>query len=106
MEPRGLLDFYGNPIYSLSSETTLKTLRKTVFQNEGCSIKFQHEDEKTLQQLSEGGVLILDVEETQTVDLEIIHETVENKEIEEAFAFAERSNFPDSSKSLQGEFCG
>ena len=40
------------------------------------------------------------------VQLEVEWAIQTNKEIEKAFAFAERSNFPDSSKSLEGEFCG
>lgn len=40
MEPRGLLDLYGTPIYMLSSQSTLKTLARQLFQKEGHVIGF------------------------------------------------------------------
>jgi len=55
MEPRGLLDLYGTPIYKLSGQSTLKTLARQLFQKEGHVIGFPDypDSSVTLLELSE-----------------------------------------------------
>jgi len=37
-EPRGILDFYGNPVYSVSNQKSLDDIRKAIYLKVGQSI--------------------------------------------------------------------